>query len=583
MKPADERQEGDMKMFWKTGAAAAVVGVVAFAAVSLANALESAPSLSPKVPEAVHGPLAATAQNVHLSSPVLIRYWAKHPDQAPASLRSALSLLSRTSGSRAAGPAVGGPEPAAPSVAFNYRFNGETLGMPQNEESLAKCGAGVLGGVNDYRGFYHSNTGDGTGWEYSADGGASLLKEGDLPGVTTWGFYLPSGGDPAAAALNPGGGCVFYAASLNYNFNFDAPSSVVAYRTGKSKLDGPCASNDTCWPTKKVVARYRHAYAQFADKEWIAAGPAEGGGSQVVVVYTLFDLNESSIRAVICDDMLTTCGSPMKLDSAEYWTNDYVQFPYVSIGPSGKIYVTWVYWQWDNTLNRPTALLRGQVYSGGSWGPTRAIRTENQPLAQGYAIMLAMTPRVATQAKGAVSPGNRWWVTWDRCGLPLTIYSECDNADIVARFSDDDGASWSSVIPINTNAGHQFFPSQPAFGNASNMVIAYYTTEYARAADGFDSRYDTAARFSTDAGAATPTLGNVRLTAKPTSPFSDWFLLSWFFIGDYLSAVAEPGVGYVHYNAEYTKLVPETAECDPPSLCAPANQQDNYLSKFKFP
>jgi len=115
------------------------------------------------------------------------------------------------------------------------------------------------------------------------------------------------------------------------------------------------------------------------------------------------------------------------------------------------------------------------------------------------------------------------------------------------------------------------------------MVIAYYTTEYARAGDGFDSRYDTAARFSTNAGAATPTFGTVRLTSKSTNPFSDWFGLSWYFIGDYLSAVTDPGVGYVHSNAEYTKLVPETAECATAGACEPVNQQDNYLMKFTYP
>lgn len=551
-------------------------------ALALAHGLDGAQGLTPKVPETVNGPLAATAQNQHLSSGVLMHYWAHHPDRAPVELRPTLSLLSRAPG-RTASPQPAVPAQNGPSanVAFNYRFNGETRGMPQNEEALAKCSTGLVGGVNDYRGFFHSDTGDGTGWEYSSDRGAHLTKEGDLPGVTVSGFYLPSGGDPAVVARNAGSGCVFYAASLSFGLDFQEPSAVVAYRTPKSTLDTQCGDN--CWPTVKVVAKYKNGDTQFADKEWIATGPKPAGGSQVAVVYTLFDVNESSIRVVTCNEQLTACDTPVRLDGAAYWTNDYVQFPYVSVGPNGKVYVTWVYWKWNEAANRFDALIRGEVSNGSSWGPIRTIRTEDQPLEQGSAVLLGMAPRVATQAKSAVSPSKRWWVVWDRCGTPLTVYWECGNADVVGRYSDDDGATWSSTVGVSTGPGHQFFPSQPSFAGPSNMVVAYYTTEYARQSGGFDSRYDTAARFTTNAGAANPAFGTVRLTSVPDEPFSDWFFLSSYFIGDYLSAVADPDAGYVHYNADYTKLVPETGECLDPGACQPVNQQDNYLSKFTYP
>jgi hypothetical protein len=48
-------------------------------------------------------------------------------------------------------------------------------------------------------------------------------------------------------------------------------------------------------------------------------------------------------------------------------------------------------------------------------------------------------------------------------------------------------------------------------------------------------------------------------------------------------AATDPGVGYVHANTDYTKLVPETVECDSPDACQPVNQQDNYLSRFTYP
>src|SRR5207248_9830322 len=84
---------------------------------------------------AIHGPFS-TSVNPHLSSAVLTRYWIEHPDQAPEAFRSVFDKL-HTAKLQPGAPASAGPVGASSS--FNKRFNAETEGWPQNEESLAKC------------------------------------------------------------------------------------------------------------------------------------------------------------------------------------------------------------------------------------------------------------------------------------------------------------------------------------------------------------------------------------------------------------------------------------------------------------
>jgi hypothetical protein len=99
-----------------------------------------------------------------------VSYWAFDPVAAPTRFADALGRL------RSAGAA------AAPSFAGGVEFNTDDLGLPQNEEAVDVCGTTVIGGTNDYRGLaFGNNLG---GWELSTNGGASVTKDGLLPGVT---------------------------------------------------------------------------------------------------------------------------------------------------------------------------------------------------------------------------------------------------------------------------------------------------------------------------------------------------------------------------------------------------------------
>ncbi|HEV8278859.1 MAG TPA: hypothetical protein VGQ26_24630, partial [Streptosporangiaceae bacterium] len=151
----------------------------------------------------LNGPSAAVGLHVYLS----------HPELAPARLRS------RFWQARQAATRAGGVTAAAPRGRGGV-FNGDTVGLPQNEESISSCGKTprtLIGGTNDYR-FLLDRQGNSTGWYFSTDGGHTLANEGLLPALrspdgTT---VLPSGGDPVDVA---GTACRhLYAGSLNYDF-----------------------------------------------------------------------------------------------------------------------------------------------------------------------------------------------------------------------------------------------------------------------------------------------------------------------------------------------------------------------------
>jgi hypothetical protein len=527
--------------------------------------------------EPVNGPLAAGQANAYLSTAPLIRYWLLHPDKAPDELRAAVAQLTEpaTAPTGSAGGSRTHVGPLTASVPFNYRFNNETRGYPQNEESLTKCGTGVFGGANDYHGFLTGN-GDGTSYNYSNDSGTSLRTMGYLPGVTVSGIYLPSGGDPAAASVNPGTGCVFYAASLAFGLGGTDPSALVLYRSTQGTLAGGCSTPVACWPTTKVVASVPNQSVEFLDKEWIAAS-----STSVVIVFTDFGPSSVTVKAIMCDAALSSCGSPLALEGPiAYSSNDYLQSPYVSFA-NGKFYVNWVYWDFiANTSPFYYARIRGRVIipttaTAGALGPLRGVVVDGRPILQDSGILVDMGPRVGTQAKSAVNSSGRWFVVWDRCRNLPSNSGECDNADILLTYSNDDGATWSTP-QWHATAGHDFFPSQPAV-SGDNLVFVYYSTFFGKIQDGFDSRYDVLAEYSTNANANPPSFTMKRVTSSSSNPFADWWNLSHDFIGDYISAVTDPGAALIHYNAEYMKLPPGSTEN------VLAHQQDNFLAKLTYP
>ena len=204
---------------------------------------------------------------------MLAQHWIEQPDRAPEVLRDRFQALhDRLARAGATSRSQTQAAPGGPAILAD-RFNNDTEGLPQNEESVSACRGRpnvVLGGTNDYRGLLDP-LGNFTGWHLSLDGGRSLRNEGLLPAIEVEGFELPSGGDPVNVA---GPGCSLFAGSLNFTVVEDPPgefreiSAIGAYRSDPPTLAG-CAggASPSCWPTRRAVAVAEPGH--FLDKEWI--------------------------------------------------------------------------------------------------------------------------------------------------------------------------------------------------------------------------------------------------------------------------------------------------------------------------
>ena len=547
------------------------------------------------------GPLKATQANKLISPGAQAVWWGLHPDQAPPRFRARLEaaramIEKRSSSGRPTAKSVEFQAPQLAAVLFDKRFNLEAetpvdpgagyaiKGLPQNEEAVAECpsatgGAQLLGGTNDYRGFFDDR--GVTGWHYSTNGGANVLKEGRLPPITVAGNVAPSRGDPAAAAIGTGSTCSFYMASLN----FETASGIGVYKTTAATL-ATCTTDETCWPTSRPAAEYADGNTFFADKEWLEVGPNGTGGTRVAITYTLFtslpdgDFT-SNVYLVLCDGNLTTCTAPAPLDTdvAYFATSgDFLQLSYVDVRSNGDVYANWTHFDYVGASpTNPSGYninIRGRVWkSGTGLGPTRNVITDTQWLPWGNWTMTDLPPRVSSHAKGGVAPSGRWWIVWDRCAVPADEWWACPNVDLYARYSDNEGATWTTV-GVAAGVPHQFMPTQPEFNpTTGTMVIGYYSTGSGRAHD-FDSQYEVYMTYSPSTGP--PAFNHIRAGGRPTEPLSDWWALDPYFIGDYFEVVARGTNAYIHHNAEYTRQ---------PILGIghPQHQADNYISNVQYP
>jgi hypothetical protein len=503
----------------------------------------------------------------HLSSSVVLRYWLTHPASAPLPLQGRLEGL-RTRLER--GPLA----PSPTSLAFSGLFNQDTLGLPQNEESVTVCRPQadiVLGGTNDYRGLLDPE-GNLTGWHLSVNGGVSVAQEGLLPAVAIGGQPVPSGGDPVVKASAE---CQLFAASLNYDpFDpFGNPNGIGVYRSDAATL-ARCAggADPACWPTRRAVAEATPPH--FLDKEWLDVGDT-GDGVHVWVVYTDFTQDEdaplgftaASIMAVRCTADLSTCTAPLLISGAD----PDVQFGDVTIGPDRRTYITWTEIQGELEGTAQTFIHKLRIAPAGSttFGPTRVVATE--PLAIPFGGFLhANDFRIATYPKHEVTlidDQPRIFVVWDACAArPLDTV--CEEPQIKLTSSDDDGATWRPV-QILSQDGDNYFPTLAADG-AGRLAVAWYTH---RGDPLFHSRQQVEFVWL-DAAAVEP-FGRVRFPPLPNETQADP-LLGGLFIGDYIEVAARAGTAYVHFNANYRRhpLLGEGV---------PIPQQDNFLTRVPLP
>jgi len=497
-----------------------------------------------------------------LSQAALIHRWFSQPSAHQGEIPAVIAPL-RAAAAGAAPQATPGTAAAGPLAADV--FNHDTVGLPQNEESVTVCGQTVLGGTNDFRGLLLTPPQEpATGWHLSSDGGRTVRNEGLLPPVTVAGQPVLTVGDPVDVA---GQGCSLYAGSVAVN-PAERIDAIVAYRSRPDTLASCPGGTDAaaCWPTRRAVATA--ALPHFLDKEWMAVGHSGQAGEVVWVSFTDFILDpttdrelSSSIKAVRCNPTLTTCTDPILVSGSDQRT----QFSDVTVGPDGRTYLSWIDFQGSEETGLSMVLkLRVAPPASTQFGPTRIVATEPEP-------MIHFLHANSYIAGGFTIPKNdvkmvhghpRLFVVWESC---LTrLFGVCEEPRINLARSDDFGARWTRTVL--SHGGDNYYPTISEDRGGPTLAVAWYTNRHDQV---FHNRQDV------ELASVDPSTGTVvnrqRLTPVSNETEADPFLRG-LFIGDYFEVFAQRGVAYVHYNANYRSVRVL-------GQGVPIPQQDNYLTK----
>jgi len=206
---------------------------------------------------------------------------------------------------------------------------------------------------------------------------------------------------------------------------------------------------------------------------------------------------------------------------------------------------------------------------GSEFGPLRQIAVEPKNL--NYAYIHGRDFRAATQPKVAVADVHgspRVFVTWEGCRYRVFSDAVCEGTEIKLTHSDDLGESWSRPAVVSA-AADNYFATIASDPSRAEVVVAYYTTRFDPE---FLNRQDVELVVMDDATVRVKS--RLRVTPTSNEPEADPFL-GGLFIGDYIQVVAQHGVAYIHYTANYDK---ESMVGEGP----PVPQQDNFVIRVSI-
>ncbi len=232
--------------------------------------------VSPLSSGAARAPRALSKMTLsRMSSAAQFAYRLAH-GQAPQA-----RLLARAGATyRSSGPARSVAPEAAAATFSRHRFNLDTTGLTQNEESVAACRANnkeVLMGQNDLAGFFLTPSPNSlTGTDFSTDGGSTVKKYAFGPPVSLAGTTVASVGDPAMAISK---NCAtLIGASLAFDLSGATDKSgIEVFRSTTTTMSGSC-TGFACWPTKRAVGYNNNDPSVFEDHEALDVGVSGAAG-----------------------------------------------------------------------------------------------------------------------------------------------------------------------------------------------------------------------------------------------------------------------------------------------------------------
>ena len=272
-----------------------------------------------------------------------------------------------------------------------------------------------------------------------------------------------------------------------------------------------------------------------ADQPSIAVGPGNSPGTQSVwVSWTDTNGGSSAIEAAGAQatglgavGAFTTYAVPNSVDG---------DFGDVAVGPSGQVMVTYQYGL--STTTGPDTIVTNTDSTGV--GGTFGAAVTATPTQVGGHYPLPAQPSRTTDAEANLA--------WDRSGGPhngrvYLVYTDANPANandtnILVRYSDNHGASWSSPVQVNDDATtrSQFMPAIALDQTTGNVAVTWYDARNSAS----NTTVQVFGSVSTDGGATFAT--NVQISAGTTNATVP--AVGSFNLGDYDKMDFSHGVFY---------------------------------------
>jgi len=389
------------------------------------------------------------------------------------------------------------PNAAPPNTLVNDPTADATTQDTQSETTLVLgSGSTILTGFNDSGSDIAPNA-SFTGIARSTDGGATFTDQGRLPASTQ-----SDAGDPALARNNTSGRAVMLTLAFN------SSSVLQSYRTDDNgatyqapvDCDGGGTNND---------------------KEQIACDNAAGTGQGNFYNFYRDFGTGGGMSFVRSTDGAATWGSRVLLASASG------QGAWPTVGADHAVYAFWLA---GTTLVKRKSTDLGVTFAAQTTVQTLRTTGTNGDLALNGGFRTNAFPQVVTSPTDA----NQLYMTWNDKGISPST----DKANVYFSQSTDGGATWSTALQVNTDAGtnDNWQPCIAITPDGTGLFISWYD----RRLDPNNSLIDVYARNATISG-TTVTFGNdyrVTDTSFPVVIGQDGVIVSTY-MGDYDTAVAD--------------------------------------------
>jgi len=438
----------------------------------------------------------------------------------------------------------------------------------------------VVEGANDFRAEI------GTGYYvHTAAAGCAPAFEGILPDlVGLSGEAVFGEGEPVVVAAAAHGNA--FMADMRFGSNASGGTTAIGlFRAPKANLlntvncppgTHTTAQAKTCWPLGKLINPLPNPMRQYEqDSPGLAYDDASGhpGAGNAYVTGTEFDFNADTSRIwlVACTSGLT-CSSPVMISGGD----TAAQFSYVQVRPDGGITITYV----QSPLNSSAVDIKyvacraqGAPVSP-SCAPPVLVMHETRPLigsliAEPFDVRTF--PKHATRVNGALT---QTFVVWDLCKVVQPPSMDfCPDADLLMRYTTNNGATWLGPISVDVGGGDQFFPAITNDFSRKTINISYYNNGVNPQ---FHHRMVVSLRQILP-GTTTPT-ALVSVTSTPNDPASDLFFAG-LFNGDYIGLAAR-GSGGVGNSRIYSGFSYNLRQGNYNGAMAP--QADNYLNRLTY-